>query len=388
MNIKELREKYEEVKRELRGLIDSKDLEGAKVKERELKEIREKLEEAKREEQRDKERLLRQKENKRSNLKSNKLGIEVIEKRDRFYDKAISDEEEELSLGKYIRGMLTGDWKGSEGEMRKFRALNTSTGTTVIPKVLSAKVIDLAREQMALSDIPIIPMESNNLTIARVKGDPDFGFKSELEKVTSSDMEFEPIELKSKTIYGLMQISLELLNSAQNIDAVIEQAMSKAVAQVIDKKGLYGNGDKEPKGILTYDNINIMESDSIEKSKYTSFVKGIGEITKANGIPNIIAYNSKIDTSLNLLTDTTGQPLNMPKSVESMTHNISNNIEDNQAMIYDNQSVVMGLQNQIRVDTSSEMGFDDGSVWLRVYAMVDFAILNPKNVTKITYRAE
>lgn len=45
----------------------------------------------------------------------------------------------------------------------------------------------------------------------------------------------------------------------------------------------------------------------------------------------------------------------------------------------------MGIQNKIRIDISKDLGFKDGSVWLRVYGMLDFAILNPKAVTKITY---
>ena len=86
-----------------------------------------------------------------------------------------------------------------------------------------------------------------------------------------------------------------------------------------------------------------------------------------------------------MLTDTTGQPLNPPKVISDLTHKRSNNIKDNQAVVYDNNSIVMGVQNKITIDTSEAAGFADGTVWIRVYAMLDFAILNPKNITKISY---
>ena len=319
-------------------------------------------------------------------INNKKHNINLINKNDSFYKSIIKNSEnEDLSIGKYVKGMLTGDWKNATSEMESYRALTTSTGKTVIPQELSAQIIDLARPQMALGDIPILPMKSNNITIARIEKDPEIKFKEELKKAEFSDMTFGAVELKSRTIYGLMKISLELLNSANNIDQVIQQAMANAIAQSIDTVGLYGDGELQPKGILTYDDINIISSEGIDKSKYISLVKGIGAITKANGVPTTISYNSNIDTSLSLLTDTTGQPLNMPKKVEDLQHKVSNNIKDNQAMVYDNNSIVMGLQNKIIIDTSSDMGFEDGSVWLRVYAMLDFAVLKPKNVTRIDY---
>ncbi|MBH7494350.1 phage major capsid protein, partial [Clostridioides difficile] len=48
-------------------------------------------------------------------------------------------------------------------------------------------------------------------------------------------------------------------------------------------------------------------------------------------------------------------------------------------------SILMGLQNNIRIETSREMGFTDGSVYFRVYGFVDFVVTNEKNITLIEY---
>ena len=312
--------------------------------------------------------------------------IEAVVEGMSFQNVTKSENSNGLKIGKYIKGMVTGDWKNASDEREAFMALSTTTGTTLIPTSLSAQIIDLARNRMALSGIPIIPMESNNLTIAKIVSDPVFGFKEELAVAEESEMSFAPITLKSKTIYGLMKISLELLNSASNIEQIVTKAMAESVAQAIDKSGLYGKGDKEPLGIIRVEGINKIESvDAVETSKYIPFVRGIGSITKANGEPNTISYNSDIDTELNLLTDTTGQPLNAPEVVKKLDKKLSNNIKDKQALIFDKNSIVMGLQNRIAIDTSKSLGFKDGSVYLRVYAMLDFAVLKPKNITVINY---
>ena len=307
---------------------------------------------------------------------------------DMSFQKTINaDNEKNLKIGKYIKGMVTGDWIGAEQEKEVFMSLNTSTGTTLIPTELSAQVIDLARPKMSLEGIPIIPMTTNNLTIAKIVSDPQLEFKEELAETTESEMTFAPVELKSKTIYGLMKVSLELLESATNIEQVITQAMANAIAQAVDKAGLYGKGDKEPLGITKVDGINIIENiEPIETSKYVPYVRGIGQITKANGTPNTITYNSDIETEFNLLTDTTGQPLNAPQVVNLMEKKVSNNVKDKQALIFDKNNIVMGLQNKFAVETSRELGFKDGSVYLRIYGMLDFAVLNPKAITKLNYK--
>lgn len=386
--IDEMKNKLSKLKSEAENLINSNKIIEAKSKMEDIKNLKNEIEVQEKEDLKELE-LLRnnaktfnfENDNKKSTI------VNSISSKDSFYNAVCRGEEKKnLSIGKYVRGMLTGDWNNASNEMNEFRALNTSTGKTLIPKQLSATVIDLARPNMVLKDIPIIPMDSNNMTIAKIVKDSNVSFKQELVDAEVSDMTFGEVELKSKMVYGLMKISLELLKSAQNIDQVIEQAMAQALSQAIDKSGLYGTLEHEPKGILTYTDINKVESDLIENSKYTSFVKGIGAITKANGYPTTIGYNSNIDTSLSLLTDTTGQPLNAPKVIEDLTHTVSNNINDNEAIVFDSNSIVMGLQNQITIDTSEALGFMDGSVYLRVYAMLDIAILNPKNITKITYQ--
>lgn len=313
------------------------------------------------------------------------LTYKILNKGDSFKS-AINVSNENLSIGKYIKGAITGNWNNAENERNQFKALSTSTGSIVIPCELSCDVIDLARNRLVLDDILVVPMNSNNLTIAKLNSDPEFKFKKELEEVENSDITFKGVTLKSKMAYGVMKISLELFRTASNIDYIITTAMATSLANMIDKAGLYGNGDVEPKGILTLPDINKIEVDALEKSKYTGFVKGIGAITKNNGLPTNIAFNSDIDTNLNMLTDSIGQPLNAPKVLKSLEQRVSNQIKPNQAIIYDRNSILMGIQEDLRIEISLNNGFKDGSVSLRVYAMLDFVSLNDKNISLLTFK--
>lgn len=393
-----LKNKVIKMRKEAQDLLNSDKVKEAKDTIDRIKELQSEIKNAENEEKTELEKLKAKANNLKGGEKmtvkdQNGNILNIVNKNEKFAELTNSQNKENLNLSKFIKGMVTGNWIGAEKEREEFKALSTSTGTVLVPRPLSSQIIDLARNKMVLSDIPIIPMESNNLRIAKIASDPEFDFKKELAVASTSDMTFEGIDLKTKMVYGLMKISLELFNSAANLETVIQNAMAQAIAQAIDKAGIYGLGydesksQYEPLGITNNTGINVLsEVEPIETSKYTSFVNGIGSITKANGTPTHIAYNSDIDTSLNLLTDTTGQPLNKPQVLNNIITTVSNSIADNESLIYDNNSILMGLQKNITIDTSAQAGFNDGSIYFRVYAMIDFAVLNPKHITHIKYK--
>lgn len=300
-----------------------------------------------------------------------------------------------LSLGKYLRGAITGNWSNAEKEQNEFRSLSTATASVLIPQVLSSQVIDLARNQSILfnSGVPMVPMESNNLTISKVKTDPNFEFKAEGAETTEKTMEFEPVTLKSKTVYGLVSVTLEALESSANLEQVVRNAMAESIARTIDKACLFGSTTSEPKGILTYEDINV-QAETTGLTNYSPFVKAIGSIRKANGEPTAWALNADTDELLNLLVNGDSNPLTIPPVVAGLNRMISNQLPNNEgtgtdesiSMIYDPNALLIGMQSPIRIEVSREAAdaYKKGLVYLRVYAMIDIAVLRPKHITKIT----
>lgn len=294
---------------------------------------------------------------------------------------------ENLSLGKYIRGALTGEWRNAEKEMNEYRALSTSTGAVIIPKQLSAEVLSAVMNKSLIynSNVPVADMPNGNLRIAKVVKNPEFGFTAELEAADPQDATFEGVDLKSKKVYGLMKISLETLESADNIDIVLRQAMSDSIANAIDSSMLYGTDEKDIKGIFSYDTINIVEAES---TNYIPFINAIGKIRTKNGEPTVMGINAAIDTKLNLLTDTTGQPLQIPKVVDNLNRVISNQLvtdvtNGDDSIIFDPNALIIGQQVLFKIEMSREKGFDDGSVWIRIYSLLDMALVRPEFITRI-----
>jgi HK97 family phage major capsid protein len=300
-----------------------------------------------------------------------------------------------LSLGKYLRGIITGDWENAAAEAQEYRSLTTVSGAALIPQVLSAQVLDAVRAKSVLfqSGASLAPMTARNLVIPAVKTDPVFAFKAEGEPVEESTIEFEGIELKAKTAYGLVSVTLEALESGQGLDAAVKLAMGEALANLIDAKCLFGAGGVEPAGILLSDKIGTVTAVG-DLQSWNPFIEGIGKVRGANGDPTALVVNAATDEIMNKFTTAEGLPLPMPKVIENIPSRlISNQLPSNLgtggnesvAMVYDPQSVVVGIQSPIRVELSREAGdaYKKGVVYLRVYAFCDVALTRPGWVCRI-----
>lgn len=298
---------------------------------------------------------------------------------------------ENLDIGKYVKGALTGTWTGAEKEMSQFKGLSTSTGTVLIPTSLSAQVLAAVMNKSLIykSGVPTVDMPNGNLTIARITNNPSFGFKEELIAVTPQDPTFEGVDLKGKMVYGVCRISLEVLHSAANLTEVLLQAMSDSIAGAIDKAMLYGEDVNGIKGIFNTEGINTVAATAVD---YKSFVSAVGKVRELNCEASTMGINATTDTALNLLADTTDQPLSAPKVINDLKRIVSNNLRNNQgvgtdeseAVVFDPNSLIIGNQVQFKMEVMRESGALDGSVLLRLYSLLDMAVVKPEGITHIT----
>ena len=98
----------------------------------------------------------------------NGIGAFALRSNESLVSRVPKAERKTLDLGKYVRGAVTGNWNDATEERAAF---TTSSTGVIIPQVLSAQVIDMARNVSLFTKagVPIVPMETNNLTIARVQ---------------------------------------------------------------------------------------------------------------------------------------------------------------------------------------------------------------------------
>lgn len=293
-----------------------------------------------------------------------------------------------LDLGKYIRGVVTGDWNGATEERN---AYTTSAMGALIPAEISGRVIDYAREISIFTraGVPIYPMKTKTLNLARVSRDPEFKFKEEGKEGTALDWELEAVTLDAKTVYGYAEVSLEAILNSHNLTNTLIQVFSSAIASSIDKGLLNGQEGEDfaPAGILNDEKINAITATN---QRYDDFIKAIGAVRKNNGVPTVFALNAHTDEALSLLTDKNGVYLEAPESIKALEKMVCNQLQHDEsagsdALIFDPNALVIGLRNDItvRVLNSTSENLKNGTVSFQVYAMLDGACVQPKHVARI-----
>lgn len=300
-----------------------------------------------------------------------------------------------LDIGKYVRGVVTGNWENADAERR---AIDTSATGTIIPAVCSAQILDYARNVSLFGSagVPTYPMDSNNLTLARLVKDPDFSFKAEGTEGAEVDFDLDSVTLQAKTCYGYCYVSLEAIESAKNLTQIITQSFGQAMANSIDKAMLYGQAKKLGSGVEDFAPAGIMNDTNVNSivatnNGYADYIKGIGAIRRANGVPTVLGINADTEELLALLTDNNGQPLNAPKSYDELKKVVSNQLACNSetgsdALVFDPNAMAIGVQNNIRfrMITDSDECIKKGLVCFQIYSMLDCKAVRPTHISKIT----
>lgn len=298
-------------------------------------------------------------------------------------EKIRSSQRNKYDLGKIVRGMSGLGWDGANEEREYYRSMETGNNKVLIPSEISDTIIDIARSESAiLGNVPVIPMDHNNIKILSQTKDPEANFVNEGDLIPVSEAIFEGINLEGKTIAMFIPVSLQLLESCDNISTQLELSTAKAIATALDKAMLYGvpdnDGVKGIKGLEHYDSIARVNH---SVANYDLLLKGVKQVLTNNYKPSNIALNTNLLTDLEMLKDTTGQYITMPKSLEKYNINSSNNIKDNSSIIFDSNSLIMGVNKSITMEwgTTSDM-FQRMQVGLRIYIRADLGVITPGGI--------
>lgn len=292
---------------------------------------------------------------------------------------------ENLDLGKLIKGMAGKGWDNEKEREYYYNSMTAGGNKIAIPTPLSESILDLARSQSAIfGNIPIIPMENNNMTIVKQSKDAEAYFVAEEELITESEAAFEVIKLYGKTLAILIPLTEQLLDSASNLTAQLENSVSNAIATALDKALIYGNGDgtegsKEIKGIANYDDINKVSHPT--DYDYNFVLKSLAAIKKNNIQPTNIVYNTDLAMNLLMSKDSGGQYIAPPSILSQYTITESNNVKDMQSLIFNKDSLVLGVNKDITIEYGHYGdSFKKLMKGLRVHLRVDLGVLRPKGV--------
>lgn len=287
-----------------------------------------------------------------------------------------------LDFGKLVRGMAGKGWEDAQAEHEEFRAMS-SANSVVVPQILADQIVDIARSQSAVfGQIPIIQMENNNITVAAVKQEATASFVAEGDLIPASDVLFDPVELKGKTLAIFVPVSEQLLDSAKNLTNVLMNTCAAGIANTLDKKLIYGDGITEIKGLSLYDTIGKVSHD---KQDYDGVVKAVKAVKANNVNPTNIVYNTDFASTLAMLKDLQGQYVTPPKMLDNYIKMESNNLNNNEILAYDLNSLLLGLHKSVTMEwgVTTDM-FQRIQKGLRIYLRCDLALIRPKGIALTT----
>lgn len=301
-------------------------------------------------------------------------------------------DEPEISLGKTVRGLITGDWQGA---MEEKRALSTSVGTAggyTVPDKLAASVIDLARAKSTVlrAGANTIPMETQKMTIAKLASDPTFEYKAENAKFLGSDVTFDKLELNAYTLGTVVTLSQELLQDSPNAGKAIEAALADAIAAEIDRVALFGTGVNQPLGLKNTTGINNLAAIGA-LTDYSDFINAWVKILEANGEPNAYIISPREAGTLQMLKGSDGQYMGAPEAIKNLQRlitskipvNLGAGVNESNAFVGAFSELVFGVRRGMMIETSWEAdeAFERYQYKIRCIWRGDVGVLRPNFFT-------
>lgn len=198
-----------------------------------------------------------------------------------------------LDLDKYLRGALTGNWRGAEREQRIMAAMSgasSAAGGVLIPTILTGQLIDLARAQTRVLEAgaTIVPMESRTVDVPRWTQDPTLSWRTENAIVAESDGAMDKVTLSAKSLATVVRVARELVEDT-DISGVLANAFAAALAVKIDQAGLYGDGTGgAPTGVKATAGVTktSMGANGATMTSWDNLVDSVGRLRDNNENPN------------------------------------------------------------------------------------------------------
>lgn len=300
--------------------------------------------------------------------------------------------EEDLGLGRYVRGLVTGDWRGADAERRAMAEGTLTAGGHLVPTLLSAQIIDKARNDTAVlrAGARLVPMPNRVLDIARWEGDPVPAWRNEAASIAASDGTLGKITLTARSLAGLVVVSRELLEDAAEIDDQVRTAFAAQFALIVDKAALYGSGTApEPRGVKNTSGITTvsMGTNGAQVANYDPLADAKGALRDLNERPSGYIMSTRTLRTLAKLKDTTNQPLVPPAYVadvprfdtnqvpNNLTQGTSNNASD--LFTADWSQLYVGVRTELQISVLTERYADTGQVGILCWWRGDVAVARP-----------
>jgi HK97 family phage major capsid protein len=335
--------------------------------------------------------------------------IATVARNERFGDSEIAREQIDRDPGKHLTETQSGI-----GQL--VRNLSTTGASAIVPQLWGSSIIDRARNasQVLNAGAQIVPMDSKQLNLGRLITDPTTAWLAEGGTRAESDPAFDSVTLVAKTLTCLTVGSLEMLQDSINADAVVEEAIGKAMGLAIDFAALYGGvtsggeginqpSPPSPLGILA--NLLANASSSVLGSgangtnitaatPFNELLDTYFTPLSFNEQPNAILMNTKMQQKYSKTYDTLGQPLRRPPVLDNIPILLTNQIPSftqgtlttaTDVFTGNYAQVLWGQRLDITVQVLTERYAEVGSVGLLATFRGDIALARPRAMCVYRY---
>ncbi len=296
---------------------------------------------------------------------SRKDGITLLKKEDsleKHYRPYCPEEHAELSLGKMLKGFVTGDWTGADLERKAAGEGSSAAGGIFIPTLVSARVIDLARNvaRVFQAGAQTIPMSNATLIVPRLTADVVGGWTPEAADITAADGTFDGVTFTAHKLAVILAIDNELLEDAPNAGASLENSIAKAAALALDSAAMYGAGTgATPKGLVNQTDVEIDNAIG-SVIDYTKIAALCATVRGYNFEPNAFLWSAKTQNKFRNLQDTLHQPLRQPATVPDVDY-VTNQVTDGDVFVGKWDELAFGMRAGMRIEASREASYMTGS---------------------------
>lgn len=310
--------------------------------------------------------------------------------------------DEGLSLGKYVRGLHTGDWGGADAERRVMSEGVLADGGHLVPTPLSATVLDMARARARVlqAGAVTVPMTSATLKLPRQITDPSPAWTAENAATGETGATFDAVTFTARTLRCVIRASIELLeDSAVALESFIEVALAEAFALELDRAALRGSGTApEPRGVRNSTGVTVTAFGGVNgaaPANHDLLVDAVQVVRGGNFEPNAVIYNPRTSTTMSKLKDTSNQPLAAPQVVADLDFLPTTTVPVNVAAgtSADTSEIYVGQWDQLMIGVRTTFGIlplrerylaDAGAFGFFAYLRADVQVARPAAFNVIT----
>ncbi len=267
-----------------------------------------------------------------------------------------------LTEGAFFRAMVTG--AQNDIERRALAEGSDSAGGYTVPTILEARLIDRLRAASVVfrAGAVTMPLSSDHHTIAKVATDPVPAWRLENAAIAESEPTFSQVQLVPRMLAVMVKVSRELLEDSVNLGTALPNIIASAMAAELDRVALLGTGTApQPRGVINF----VGKTSTTVTAGALTYGKLLAARTALRGAnSDVTAYimSSRDEGLLSGLTDTTGQPLNIPPAIANVPMlattalplNLGTGTDEAPVFAGDWSKLLIGLRAGLRIEVLRE----------------------------------